>query len=149
MITVRKATLEDQFHVYGMLCNCLREDSIGIPLSEDWGLTLLGDVMSTLAGKGGAIFIAEIDGKPAGVVRAWKSRLSPYHAPIATFGYIFVLPEHRGGKVAHRLCVAAYEWMKGSGCEYGVNFSSANTPHRANYNRYGFTDTATVMVGKL
>ena len=148
MTTVRQATITDAPVLTAMMLKCVVEDDIGIPLTHDWQQQAIGMLISYLTGIDRAVLIAEDEGNPEGMILVSVDKLTPYHVPVATFGNIYVNEEYRGGRTAFKLCIATWEWMRGTGMTHAMTWNPKPS-HNPLYERGGLVPRATLMAGRL
>lgn len=85
-----------------------------------------------------ALFVAEVDGQPAGFVSVSRAESPPVfeRGPRAHIDGLYVRPEHRREGVASRLLDRVEAWAATEGCDHlGVSVHEANEAARRLYER--------------
>jgi GNAT superfamily N-acetyltransferase len=93
--------------------------------------------------KNEAIFMAEVDGKPAGYCLMFIQKNNPIYE-IEKLGYIsdlFVRKEYQGMGISSRLKDEAFKWFKKKGIKYlAINVLKDNKHAHRVYEKWGFFD---------
>jgi aminoglycoside 6'-N-acetyltransferase I len=110
-VTIRRMTGEDREEWFRMRKGIWPEAPDGY---------LHSDMDRILASERDAVFIAFVEGRPAGMI---ETRLRDYAEGCETspVGYIegwFVYDEFRGSAIAGQLVGAAEDWARGQGCRH-------------------------------
>lgn len=116
--------------------------------------TLLSSIQSRIKSRMAFVAVAKIEEKVIGFLMCNISRLSGYsYEGSPLFGYIsdaYVLPEHRGQHIAHRLMQMAVAWLKENDVGYAELkvLESNHNAHRF-WTSQGFAPTTRVYGIKL
>jgi GNAT superfamily N-acetyltransferase len=93
-----------------------------------------------IVGEESVVFVATVDGAPAGFTQLYPSFSSVSMAPIQVLNDLFVHESARRAGVAKALLVAAIEYARVEGAvRLALSTAHTNVPAQALYERYGWT----------
>ncbi|MEW6295223.1 MAG: GNAT family N-acetyltransferase [Candidatus Diapherotrites archaeon] len=162
MIKIRRANLDDAKKIVGLwkefmeyLNDLLKRNpklKPWIELKKNSHSIFRKFLKKNLKSKNSAVFLAEMDGMPAGYTLIFIKENIPIYK-LEKFGYIsdlFVKKEFRGKNISSKLKEKAIEWFKKKGLKHAsIALWSDNTKAHSIYKKWGFFDQHIEMRKKL
>ncbi len=153
-VVIRRAGPEDRATIRAFM-DALQEHECSVDPSkltaEESTPPYMAEVEEGVAKHDGAIFVAELDGRPVGFTACWRDHDSDVsiHADYQDFGYvsdIYLVPEARGLGIARRLYQAAEDHCARLGVKrMRIGAINRNALAMAAHQRFGFEPLYTIF----
>lgn len=142
---IRRAEMDDAAVVLDLYRRCMAElaGMGGYPIEEDdaaWESSFSSLCEMIHNPNERAVFVAEKDGKVVGYEVAFIYDLEPPYKPMRLMKSVstYILPEHRGSKLARDLVQTAIDWAKELGATNLEAFALSGNRSKILMERHGF-----------
>ena len=140
MLSIKKAIPQDAELAAGIFMMLWQ----GHPFQQ-----LKEQLLSTVSGKGAAVFIAYSDGAPAGAAQCslrYDYVEGPASSPVGSREGLYILPQFRRTGIASRLVRCCESWAKAHGCtEFASGCAADNTFSQQFHEGAGFTEVSRIV----